>query len=87
MIIFCKVHYFADDIKLLPLNKLIAKLNKFVNRGMKNLVQWLNANKISMNVQKSEIVIFNHQREKLDGDIKIKLSRKNSIPHTLLKIL
>lgn len=54
---------------------------------MKNLVQWLNANKISMNVQKSEIVIFNHQREKLDGDIKIKLSRKNSIPHTLLKIL
>ena len=65
----------------------MAKLNKFVNRGMKNLVQWLNANKISMNVQKSEIVLFNHQREKLDGDIKIKLSRKNSIPHTLLKIL
>ena len=54
---------------------------------MKNLVQWLNANKISMNVQKSEIVIFNLQREKLDSDIKITLSRKNSIPHILLKIL
>ena len=54
---------------------------------MKNLVQWLNANKISMNVQKSEIVIFNLQREKLDSDIKITLSRKNSIPHILPKIL
>ena len=73
---FCKVHHFADGIKLLHFNKSIAKLNNFVSCGMKNLVQWFYANKISLNVQKTEMVIFNHQREKLDGDIKIKVNRK-----------
>ena len=40
---------------------------------MKNLTDWLNANKISLNVQKTEFVIFKHQRKKLEGDITIKL--------------
>ena len=43
---------------------------------MKNLTVWLNANKISLNVKKSELVIFKHQRKKLDTDIKIKLNGK-----------
>ena len=43
---------------------------------MKNLTDWLNANKISLNVQKSDLVIFKHQRKKLDGEAKIKLNRK-----------
>ena len=36
---FCNVHHFADDTNLLHFNKSIAKLNKLVNQGMKNL--WL----------------------------------------------
>ena len=43
---------------------------------MKNLTDWLNANKISVNVQKTELVIFKHQRKKLDSEVKIKLNRK-----------
>ena len=43
---------------------------------MKNLIDWLNANKISLNVQKTELVIFKHQRKKIDSKVKIKLSRK-----------
>ena len=43
---FCKVHHFADDTNLLYLGKSIKKLNKFVNTDLKNLVNWLNANKI-----------------------------------------
>ena len=42
---------------------------------MKNLTDWLNANKISFNVQKTELVILKHQRKKLDGEVKIKLNR------------
>ena len=38
---------------------------------MKNLTDWLNANKISLNVQKTELVIFKHQRKKL---VKLKLN-------------
>ena len=40
---------------------------------MKNLTVGLNANKISLNVEKAELVIFKHQRKNLDTEIKIKL--------------
>ena len=37
---------------------------------------WLNASKIPLNVEKTELVIFKHQRKKPDTEIKIKLNRK-----------
>ena len=77
---FCKVHHFADGTNLLHFNKSVAKLNKLVNLDMKNLTVWLNANKISLNVDKTELVIFKHQRKKLDTEIKIKLNRKRLYP-------
>ena len=43
---------------------------------MKSLTDWLNAIKISLNVQKTEIVLFKHQRKKADSELKIKLSGK-----------
>ena len=54
---------------------------------MKNLTDWLNANKISLNVQKTELVIFKHQRNNLDGEVKIKLNRKRLYPTDSVKCL
>ena len=51
---FCKVHHFADDTNLLCLSNSIKKLNKLVNADLKHLVNWLNANKISLNVNKTK---------------------------------
>ena len=45
---FCKVHHFADDTNLLCLSNSIKKLNRLVNADLKRLVNWLNANKISV---------------------------------------
>ena len=50
---FCKAHLFADDVNLLYLGKSIKKLNKLVNIDLKNLVNCLNANKISLNVKET----------------------------------
>ena len=72
---FCKVHHFADDTNL-HFGKSMIKLNKYVNLDMKNLTDWLNANKISLNVQKTELVIFKHQRKKLDSEVNVKLNRR-----------
>ena len=83
---FCKVHHFADDTNL-HFGKSMIKLNKYVNLDMKNLTDWLNANKISLNVQKTELVIFKHQRKKLDGEVKIKLNRKRLYPTDFVKYL
>ena len=48
---FCKVHHFVDDTNLLCLSNSTKKLNKLVNTDLKHLVNWLNANKISLNVK------------------------------------
>ena len=54
---FCKVHNFADDANLLHFYKSIAKLNKLVNQDMRSLTVWLNANRISLNVEKIKLEI------------------------------
>ena len=74
---FCKVHHFADDTNLAHFNKSVNKLNKYINIDMKNLTNWLNANKISLNVKKTELVCL----------IKIKLSRKRLYPSKSVKYL
>ena len=52
-------------------------LNKLVNHDMKQLNNWLSANKISLNVEKTELVIFKSPRKVLSDEIKIKLNKKN----------
>ena len=47
---------------------------------MKKLNQWLNANKISLIVQETELVIFKHLREKLCSEVKIKRILKSICP-------
>ena len=66
----------GDDTNLIHFSKSVNRLNKHVNLDLKNLTYWLNANKISLNVKKTELVIFKHQRKELDSPIKVKLSRK-----------
>ena len=65
----------------------IKKLNKLVNADLKHLVNWLNANKISLNVKKTEMVIFKSKQKKLEGDLKIKLSGKRLYPTESVKYL
>ena len=84
---FCKVHHFADHTNLIHFSKSVNRLNKHVNLDVKILTYWLNANKISLNVKKTELVIFKHQRKKLDSPIKTKLSRKRLYPLNRLNIL
>ena len=58
---------------------------------MKSLTDWLNANKISPNVKKTELAIFKHKKKKLECPIGIKFSRKkpyhsNSMKNVGVKI-
>ena len=77
---YCKVHHFADDTNLFYRNKSVKNLNKLVNHDMKQLNNWLSANKISFNVENTETVIFRSPRKVLLDEIEIKLSGKNLYP-------
>ena len=53
----CPLH-FADDTCLLNIQSSIKEINRTLNKDLKQLVLWLNANKILLNVAKTEVVLF-----------------------------
>ncbi|MBY0580283.1 MAG: reverse transcriptase family protein, partial [Rickettsiales bacterium] len=53
-----KTYHFADDTNLQLITNSLKKLNKYINQDMASLVQWLRANKISLNTKKTEIIVF-----------------------------
>ena len=83
----CKVHHFADDTNLFRTNKSVKSLNKLVNRDMKQLNIWLSTNKISLNVEKNELVIFKSPRKVLSDKIKVKLIGQRLYPSNSVKYL
>ena len=84
---YCKVHHFADDTNRFHTSKPVKNLNKLVNRDMKHLNNWLSANKISLNVEKTELVIFKSSKKVLLDEIKIKPSEKRLYPSNSIKYL
>ena len=83
----CKVHHSADDTNLFHINKSLKNLNKLVDRNMKQLNNLLSANKISLNVEKTELVIFKSPRKVLSDEIKIKLTGQWLYPSNSVKYL
>ena len=71
-----EVHHFSDDTNLLNFNSCVKSINKQVNYDLKNLTNWLKANKILVNVGKTEVVLFTSSKKQLDRDLKIKLNGK-----------
>ena len=54
-----EVNHFANDANLLCLGNYIKTLDKLVNADLRYLVNWLNANNISINIKKTaEMGIF-----------------------------
>ena len=82
----CKVHHFADDTNLLIINKSLKRLNKLLNIDPKNFTNWLNANKISMNVSKAELISFKPKRKPLEFNMKIKLFSTDSVKYLGVQI-
>ena len=76
---------FADDTHLLNISENYKKLEQNVNRDLKSLYQWLVANKISLNKDKTELIIF--QSNKPPPILKIKLNGKCLSPSKMVKYL
>ena len=83
----CKVHHFTDDANLLYTNNSIRKLNKMLNKDLKNLANWLNATKISRTVEKTEMILSKPTKKSLDCEIKIKLPAKILYQTSVVKYL
>ena len=73
---YCSVHHFADDTNLLNYNNSVKRMNKQIIQDLKNLTNWLNANKICQNVSKTEVVLFKLSRKRTDVPLKLKPNGK-----------
>ena len=63
---------FADDTKLLYANKNLRSLETVTNDELLKIVDWLTANKLSLNVKKTNYIIFHLYQKRLNYDVNIK---------------
>ena len=61
-----RTYHIADDTNILLSNESLEILAKKINQDLKNLCQCLKANKLSLNVKKTELIIFHPENTKLD---------------------
>ena len=81
-----EIFNFADDACLLNIKDSVKQINIVVNKDLKVLAQCLNANRISLNVAKTE-VIFRRKKKHLYCDLNLKLCGKKLKPLKLCKYL
>ena len=86
-VIFSKARHFADDTNLLISSNSIKKIQKQINIDLELISKWLNANKISLNAEKTELIIFRHPRKVFDYNLKIKINGKRLFESQSVKYL
>ena len=71
-----KVHHFADDTNLLFINKSLKMINKLISHDLALLVQWLRANRISLNAIKTKLVLFRPKENAITKNFNFRISGK-----------
>ena len=84
---FSVVHHFADDTNLLYSHKNQKILRKNVNLDLSLLFEWLCANRLSLNVKKTEFIIFRPPRSHLKDRVTLTLNRCKIFEFTKVKYL
>ena len=70
-------HLFADDANLFYEHKSLQQLQENINSGVINIHTWLCANKLSLNIEKSNFILFHSPQKKLkDSYFNLKLCNK-----------
>ena len=81
------VYHFADDTNLLYSHKNPKTLQKIVNKDLKTLYEWLCANRLSLNVGKTEFIIFRPPKKSLSNRIVLTLNRTKLYESPKIKYL
>ena len=78
--------HFADDTCLLNIKDSIKNISKEVNKNFQFLIHRLHANKFSLNVAKTEVIIFRRKKKQLDFYLNLKICGKKTPSIKLRKI-
>ena len=80
-------YHFADGTNLLYSNTSLKRINKYINHDFRLIVRWLHANRVSLNVSKTEIVLFRPKSEKINKKLNFRLIGQKIIPTTHTRYL
>ena len=68
-----KIFLYADNTSTLRISKSIQELESIYNKELSYVTDWLNANKLTLNVEKSNLVLFRSTKKTVETlNIKIK---------------
>ena len=84
---FSKTRHFADDTNLLIENNSLKQLKKQLNYDLRQLCNWLKANKISLNCSKTELIVFRHPNKTMNYELKVKINGTKLIASNFVKYL
>ena len=73
---YSKVYHFANDNNMLQSDNSLKNVAKWMNFDLKNLSQWLKANKLFLSFTKTESIIFHSSSKKIHHNLKFKLDGK-----------
>ena len=79
--------HFADDKNLLYISKSMKRINKHINHDLSLIVQWLRSNKISLNADETELVIYSPKRKQITKHLTFRISGQKIEISTRVKYL
>ena len=69
-----EMYHFADDTNLFYSSNFMKKINRYINHDLQLIVHWLRANRISLNVDKTEIIIFRPMGKGITKNLNFRIS-------------
>ena len=67
---------FADDTKIYYESSDVLEIHKTVNKELKKVRKWLEANRLALNIEKTNFVLFHPPRHKFNAQIILKFGEK-----------
>ena len=84
---FSTASHFADDTCIIYRSKKLKTLESDLNHDLKLCSEWLNANRLSLNVDKTKLLLFHSKKKKMDYEICSKINGSKLNPSDHVKYL
>ena len=78
---------FADDTNIYYESSDVLEINKTVNKDLRKVRKWLEANRLALNIGKTNFVLFHPPRHKFNAQIILKFGKKKINQETCIKFL
>ena len=75
---FSSVHHFADATNLILTDKSMENINEHINRDLQLVVEWVRANRLSLNTSKTELLIFKPKNKITTKNLNFCISRQKN---------